>query len=109
MTPDRQFKRTGMSPFLSELSGGLFDRIAEVETDSFQSYQTRSESYGPPPVKKKVKKLDMADFSVGLRVSHPFFGPGVVTKLSKTRSLDIHFDRHGLKTLHLDYAKLTIV
>jgi DNA helicase-2/ATP-dependent DNA helicase PcrA len=109
MTPDRQFKRTGMSPFLSELSGGLFDRIAEVETDSFQSYQPRSESYGPPPVKKKVKKLEMADFSIGLRVSHPFFGPGVVTKLSKTRSLDIHFDRHGLKTLHLDYAKLTII
>jgi len=53
--------------------------------------------------------LAMTDFSVGCKVSHPFFGYGRVTKLSKARSLDIHFDRYGLKTLHLDYAKLTIL
>ena len=29
MTQDRQFRRTGMSPFLSELSGGLYERIGE--------------------------------------------------------------------------------
>jgi DNA helicase-2/ATP-dependent DNA helicase PcrA len=109
MTPDRQFKRTGMSPFLSELSGGLFDRITDSESEEFQTYQTRTDSYSPPVKKKKSKKLEMTDFSVGAKVSHPFFGVGVVTKLSKTRSLDIHFDRHGLKTLHLDYAKLTIL
>ena len=109
MTPDRQFKRTGMSPFLSELSGGLFDRVSDSESDSFQTYQTRTDSYRPTAKKKKAKKLEMADFSVGAKVSHPFFGAGVVTKVSKGRSLDIHFDRHGLKTLHLDYAKLTIL
>jgi DNA helicase-2/ATP-dependent DNA helicase PcrA len=53
--------------------------------------------------------MEMTDFSVGCRVNHAFFGDGTVTKLSKARSLDIHFDRHGLKTLHLDYAKLTIL
>ncbi|BHH84050.1 ATP-dependent helicase [Desulforhopalus sp. 52FAK] len=109
MTPDRQFKRTGMSPFLSELSGGLFQRVSDSDSESGMTYYNRSESYSPPVQKKKSKKLNMADFSVGAKVSHPFFGTGVVAKLSKGRSLDIHFDRHGLKTLHLDYAKLTIL
>lgn len=108
MTPDRQFKRTGMSPFLSELSGGLFQRVTDSDSGGGAVFN-RSDSYSPPVKKKKSKKLDMADFSVGAKVSHPFFGEGVVAKLSKGRSLDIHFDRHGLKTLHLDYAKLTIL
>lgn len=109
MTVDRQFKRTGMSPFLSELSGGLFQRVTDSDSDGGAAIYNRSESYSPPVKKKKTKKLDMTDFSIGAKVSHPFFGVGVVAKLSKGRSLDIHFDRHGLKTLHLDYAKLTIL
>jgi DNA helicase-2/ATP-dependent DNA helicase PcrA len=51
----------------------------------------------------------MAHFSVGTKVKHPFFGVGTVKTVSKGRSLDIHFDRHGLKTLHLDYAKLVVL
>ena len=51
----------------------------------------------------------MSDFIVGAKVSHPFFGNGAVSKLSTGRSIDILFDRHGLKTLHLDYAKLTVI
>jgi len=39
----------------------------------------------------------------------PVFGEGKVTKLSGPRTLDVLFDRHGMKTLHLDYAKLTIL
>ena len=34
---------------------------------------------------------------------------GTVTRLSGPRTIDVLFDRHGLKTLHLDYAKLTIL
>jgi len=112
MTPDRQFRRVGMSPFLSELSGGLFERVGEHfsgdrDTFSFQSDFSSSLSEIPASRKNKQKKMEMTDFSVGCRVNHAFFGDGTVTKLSKARSLDIHFDRHGLKTLHLDYAKLT--
>lgn len=108
MTPDRQFKRVGMSPFLSELGAGLFQRVGEQARDNLSQFSVNRSELAKP-AKKKTKKLDMADFSVGCKVSHPFFGSGVVTKLSKSRSLDIHFDRHGLKTLHLDYAKLTIL
>jgi DNA helicase-2/ATP-dependent DNA helicase PcrA len=42
-------------------------------------------------------------------VSHPFFGEGVVARLVKPRSVDVVFDKHGLKTLHLDYAKLKVI
>ncbi|MGB3211893.1 MAG: ATP-dependent helicase [Desulforhopalus sp.] len=114
MTPDRQFRRVGMSPFLSELSGGLFERVTDNSARdrdylSFQSDSLPGTGGTLPGKKKKQKKMEMTDFSLGCKVSHPFFGNGVVTKLSKARSLDIHFDRHGLKTLHLDYAKLTIL
>jgi DNA helicase-2/ATP-dependent DNA helicase PcrA len=114
MTPDRQFRRVGMSPFLSELSGGLFELVTENSSGAGNSFGFQSQSFSSsmktsPSRKKQSKKMEMTDFSVGCRVNHPFFGDGTVTKLSKARSLDIHFDRHGLKTLHLDYAKLTIL
>jgi DNA helicase-2/ATP-dependent DNA helicase PcrA len=111
MTPDRQFRRVGMSPFLSELSGGLFERVTEKSTggSDYVSFQSDSLPAVGRSKKTKVKKMEMTDFSVGCKVNHPFFGNGTVTKLSKARSLDIHFDRHGLKTLHLDYAKLTVL
>lgn len=47
-----------------------------------------------------------ATFSTGAKVRHPFFGPGVVVKKVAPRTVEVHFDRHGRKTLHLDYAKL---
>lgn len=111
MTPDRQFRRVGMSPFLSEISPGLYER---VETGA-PSYFDRPSSVSREPVsvvpvtRKKEKKLSMDDLSVGLQVQHPFFGVGVIKKLSRPRSLDVKFDRHGIKTLHLDYAKLKIL
>jgi DNA helicase-2/ATP-dependent DNA helicase PcrA len=111
MTPDRQFRRVGMSPYLSELSGGLFERVTEKSAGGSDSFSFQSDSLPSPgrAKKTKLKKMEMTDFSVGCKVNHPFFGNGTVTKLSKARSLDIHFDRHGLKTLHLDYAKLTVL
>ncbi len=109
MTPDRQFRRVGMSPFLSELSGGLLEQVKESYEDDGGAFSFQSDSFPALAKKKNQKKLEMTDFSVGCKVNHSYFGNGVVTKLSKARSLDIHFDRYGLKTLHLDYAKLTIL
>lgn len=109
MTPDRQFRRVGMSPFLNELSVGLYERISERPAGEREYFSGYAEKTSKPSKKKKEKKLEMSDFSVGCKVSHPFFGHGAVAKLTKGRSLDVHFDRHGLKTLHLDYAKLKIL
>ena len=68
------------------------------------------------PVLMVANKIDgvevdmaLADFARGCRVNHPFFGTGTVHKTTPPRTLDVAFDRHGMKTLHLDYARLTII
>ena len=113
MTPDRQFRRVGMSPFLAEISPTLYERIEREPSSLFDRPAPVRTSYEvdtlPAAPKKKSRKLTMDDLPVDTRVSHPFFGQGVVKKLSPPRSLDVLFDRHGVKTLHLDYAKLTIL
>ncbi len=43
----------------------------------------------------------------GMRVEHAFFGQGLVSRLPGPRRVEILFDRHGSKILHLDYARLT--
>jgi DNA helicase-2/ATP-dependent DNA helicase PcrA len=113
MTPDRQFRRVGMSPFLAELKGGLFERIEEKER-SFSSpfikpAQYEADASFPSPARTGRGKVSMTDLGKGVRVSHAFFGAGTVAATPRGRSVDVLFERHGLKTLHLDYAKLTIV
>jgi len=111
MTPDRQYRRTGMSPFLLELRAGIFERIES------RGRQRSVPSFSPPPIsgamnftkKSKKKKLSVKDLQQGVRVRHPFFGEGSVKGSVKGRSVDVAFERHGVKTLHLDYAKLSIV
>lgn len=109
MAPDRTFKRVGMSPFLAELTPGVYQRI-ESQPDR-QEFFTRpaSPKRSKSPAARKRKKLVLEDFSKGVRVNHPFFGTGTVQKTKQPRTLDIAFDRHGIKTLHLDYAKLTLI
>ena len=106
MMPDRSFHRVGMSPFLRELQPCLYERI-EVERPSFDfSAAARTTS---PAQAKKPDKVTLNDLSSGSTVSHPFFGEGRVTRLIKPSSVDIAFEKHGLKTLHLDYAKLKVI
>jgi DNA helicase-2/ATP-dependent DNA helicase PcrA len=113
MTPDRQFRRVGMSPFLAELSPGLYERISADDLAG-RRFETTAPSETAiadrlPRPAKKARPAAVSDFTKGCKVSHPFFGEGTVTKLSGPRTIDVLFDRHGMKTLHLDYAKLTIL
>lgn len=108
MSTDRRFKRVGMSPFLKELKAGVYQLIGEGER-SFSPSRSVMRSSPSRLIRTKGPKLSMDDLPVGTKVNHPFFGEGVVKKLTKPRTLDIQFDRHGIKSLHLDYAKLKIV
>ena len=109
MSPDRKFRRVGMSPFLVELTPGSYERIeAESARQDSIARSTVPLRQKPTSVARR-KNLSMDDFSTGTRVNHPFFGTGTVQNTKAPRSLDIIFDRHGMKTLHLDYAKLTLV
>ena len=108
MSSDRRFKRVGMSPFLKELKPGLYQNSGEISRP--MSFSRAAMDNQPTSRKTATRqKLSIEDFTIGSRVEHPFFGNGKVKKLTKPRTLDIQFDRHGLKTLHLDYAKLKII
>ena len=111
MSPDRRFKRVGMSPFVAELEPGGYEVIRPEAGDGHVYGAAYGGASGRtrPILKKKDKKAALDDFSPRGRVKHPFFGTGTVKKKTPPRSLDVAFDRHGMKTLHLDYAKLTIV
>jgi DNA helicase II / ATP-dependent DNA helicase PcrA len=111
MSPDRRFKRVGMSPFIAELEPGGYEviRPAPGEGPAYGRPYGAASGRSRPALKKREKKAVLDDFSKGCRVNHPFFGAGTVHKKTPPRSLDVAFDRHGMKTLHLDYAKLTIV
>jgi hypothetical protein len=52
------------------------------------------------------KIRDTLTLEQGQAVQHPFFGRGTIDKVTGERTLEVLFDRHGRKALHLDYAKL---
>lgn len=120
MTPDRQFKRVGMSPYLVELKNIYYQRVENASEVALRSsygsstggtLSARPKTLGSPLGLKrsKAKGVKKTDLSVGIRVKHPFFGEGTVKKMSGGSSIDVQFNRHGVKTLHLDYAKLELL
>jgi len=48
-------------------------------------------------------------FTPGKRVRHPIFGPGRVIRGIGPKKIQVLFDVAGEKTLHLDYAKLSVI
>jgi DNA helicase-2/ATP-dependent DNA helicase PcrA len=108
MTPDRKFHRTVMSPFLREINPGLYQVDEPSPTQS--GFSGSSFSGGVPPVQtRKTVKSARIDFAPGMMVKHPFFGIGKVKAVPGPRRVEVSFDRHGDKILHLDYAKLEIM
>jgi DNA helicase-2/ATP-dependent DNA helicase PcrA len=74
-------------------------------------------AYVPPvpnfPKPKETKILaaekSLEAFTTGAAVQHNFFGRGKVIKILPPKTVEIFFKRHGLKKLHLDYAKLELL
>ena len=107
VTPDRQQLRTTMSPFLREISPGLYnkiDRAGALAAPLVSAYPT---DIAARPEKKNPAVP--AVFQENMRVSHALFGLGRVVALPGPRRVEVLFDRHGTKILHLDYARLEIV
>ena len=103
MTPDRQFLNTVMSPFLQEINPGLY------ELDDPTPVYTASQGMGggvPEVVTRKTVSSARVDYVEGMQVRHPFFGIGTVKAVPGPRKVEVSFDRHGDKILHLDYAKI---
>jgi DNA helicase-2/ATP-dependent DNA helicase PcrA len=108
ISPDRQFMRAVMSPFLREINPGLYTRntgIPEPPPDGFGT----TPPVPPQPRRTKGVSRQMENLTIGMHVQHPFFGRGQVKDIPGPRRIEISFDRHGDKILHLDYAKLEII
>ncbi|MCL1981163.1 MAG: ATP-dependent helicase [Proteobacteria bacterium] len=109
VTPDRQQMRTAMSPFLREIKPGLYqtvDRAGVIAAPLTSQYQA---VLPPAPAAKIKNKKACPVYCEGMRVNHAFFGPGRIVLIPDPRRVEVHFDRHGNKLLHLDYAKLDIL
>ncbi len=118
MSVDRQFSRAALSPFVAEISPGLYLSTGRALSRSgFSGHSAGGYSYSMekrgsrsmtaaslPRDNSKLKNT--STIAQGQVVQHPFFGRGTVDKVTGERTVEVLFDRHGRKTLHLDYAKL---
>lgn len=108
VTPDRQQMRASMSPYLREISPGLYNTIdrAGAMTSPFTSQYARQQ-----PVSSTLAQVESARvvYKEGMQINHAIFGIGRITSIPGPRRVEILFDRHGSKILHLDYAKLEIL
>ena len=64
---------------------------------------------GSPSAGQKSDQTGSGIFSPGKRVRHPIFGPGRVIRGISPKKIRVLFDVAGEKTLHLDYAKLSVI
>ena len=119
MSVDRQFSRVPLSPFLAEISHGLYTSSGRAQSHirsyrggssgySFSSRGTKSRrSMSATSVNQGSSKMrEASGLNKGQAVQHSFFGRGIINKVTGERTVEVDFDRHGRKTLHLDYAKL---
>jgi DNA helicase-2/ATP-dependent DNA helicase PcrA len=109
MTPDRKHHHATMSPFLQEIDPNLYFRQEQAQASSY-SFSGAS-SFGLPEPTRVPKKTVSArvEYTPGMTVLHPIFGPGKIKSIPGPRRVEIAFDRHGDKVLHLDYAKLEVI
>jgi DNA helicase-2/ATP-dependent DNA helicase PcrA len=113
MTPDRKFLNVVMSPFLREINPGLYvneDSAPAIGPNTI-AYRSNPEGVLPEPttLKKTAVQSARVEFCKGMTVRHPFFGIGKIKEIPAPRRVEVRFDRHGDKLLHLDYAKLEVM
>jgi len=110
ISPDRQVMRSVMSPFLREINPNLYTRESAGPSSSIGGFGVDiPKTTRPAPKRKKNDSQRATDFSIGTFVQHPFFGRGKVKEIQGTKRIEVSFDRHGDKILHLDYAKLEVI
>ncbi|MDA3786466.1 MAG: ATP-dependent helicase [Deltaproteobacteria bacterium] len=105
--PDRMPQTAMVSEFISALAPELLAGPARrqplppwPETPAFTA-----STAGKP----SSASTDIAECTTGRPVRHSFFGEGKVIKVTLPKTVEVFFPRHGLKKLHLDYAKLEVL
>ena len=110
---DRRSFYAAMSPFVAELKPDLYDttqasfQLAERSKAPLSSSALAANQPSTPGTAPGADAVPVGELVPGMRVEHAFFGQGLVSRLSGPRRIEVLFDRHGSKILHLDYARLT--
>lgn len=105
VAPDRQYMRTGMSPYLREIPNGLY---VKDQLDERPSYAPPANQAAAPQQSRK-KQSARKTYANGMVVKHSYFGLGRVISTPGPQRVEVAFDRHGTKILHLDYANLELI
>ncbi|MCI5189689.1 MAG: ATP-dependent helicase [Candidatus Electrothrix sp. AS4_5] len=113
MTPDRKFLAVVMSSFLREINPTLYVQEHPVPAigPNVIAYRSSPEVVlsEPTSLTKTTAQSARIEFSKGMTVRHPFFGIGKVKEIPSPRRIEVCFDQHGDKLLHLDYAQLEVM
>ncbi len=104
---DRRVHYAGMSPFLAELRADLYDCIPTMSQPLAPAGVTAPAAADRETAPAGPPARETGELQPGMRVEHAFFGQGLVSRLPGPRRVEVLFDRHGSKILHLDYARLT--
>ncbi len=94
-----------VSRFLEELPAGL--TLGVKRAIKRTSCNVHTEAVAMPQTAKKIAAA--ADNLLNRHVRHPFFGAGQIVKQISQNTVQIFFDRHGQKTINLDYVKMEIL
>lgn len=105
--PDRLPQAAMVSEFISTLPAGLL--AGTTPQMSTASAVAAGQAVSSAPGRDAAEVPAINDFTAGRPVRHNFFGEGKVIKVNPPKMVEIYFPRHGLKKLHLDYAKLEII
>ncbi|MEN8139631.1 MAG: ATP-dependent helicase [Thermodesulfobacteriota bacterium] len=104
---DRMPQAAMLSGFLEALPQGVLASSAP-QVPTFAPPTPRRRVQGVEEVAKSSGgALAINALKAGDTLVHNFFGQGKVQRLLPPKTVEILFPRHGLKKLHLDYAKLS--
>jgi len=93
----------GMSSFIQ----GLPEEIVSYESAGIQKTMPGRERKRRIPYSfKRSRSQTYGGISVGDRVNHPAFGPGVVSKFIADDKVEVLFRKVGRKLLHMEYTTL---
>jgi DNA helicase-2/ATP-dependent DNA helicase PcrA len=92
----------GLSSFIRNLPGYVISHESPCLQKSF--FNVKQSKPGPDHYRQEQE--EQSGLSRGDRVSHPAFGPGVISKLVGQEKVEVLFKNAGRKLLHLEYTTL---
>ncbi|MBW1797414.1 MAG: UvrD-helicase domain-containing protein [Deltaproteobacteria bacterium] len=104
--PVWQLAETGYGNGLSSFIRSLPGYVISHESPGFQKTFFNRKQINIEPDHSRPEQEKSSGLSQGDRVSHPAFGPGVISKLVGQEKVEVLFKNAGRKLLHLEYTTL---